>query len=426
MLQNVLEDYLDGIGSGRERDFDLPFMSLLAAMGFTDIHLTDGFAEFGKDFIAKRVEEGEPIQYSFQSKAGDINQPTWRNSIQGQMLESLISTRTHPNFDLSLPHQTVLVLTGRLVGNAPLSVPDFNDTLARINKRPLDVWDRPKLIQHLAVHGLDGVHRATAAGFAHYGQFYSLYGKSIQGQLSEREITAYSYYWIDEPQDTVQRMLVASVEAETIARKCIEKGLEYEAFKCYLGFLRAVMHALYNAEAPEDVERLKQLHQRTVETVRQVGTQFLTSFRRDWLQANRNLLSLVPGPVQIITYPVVCSCALEFIGLLYFLEEDVKSKNEVADFLDEFIFTEPGTLHPVSDRYAVSLLPSILALCHAGRHQTAENILRSATVWLCDRYENGIGLPSFESSAEEEVTTLLGIHSRRFMCGSTQQAFWQP
>jgi hypothetical protein len=408
VLQNVLEDYLESIGSGREREFDLPFMSLLAAMGFTDIHLTDGVAEFGKDFIAKRVEEGKPIQYSFQSKAGDINQPTWRNSIQGQMLESVLSPRTHPNFDLSLPHQTVLVLTGRLVGNAPLCVPDFNDTLARINKRPLEVWDRPKLIQLLTVHGLEGVHRATAAGFAHYGRFYSLYGKSIQGLLSEREIAAYSYYWVNEPHEMVQRMLVAAVEAESIARKCIENGLDYEAFTCYLGFLRALMHALYNAEDPENIGQLKQLHQRTLGTIRQLCAQLLTSFRRNWLQADRNFLSLVAGPIQIITYPVLCSRALEFTGLLYLLEGDAKRKKEIADFLEEFTSAEPGTSHPVSDRYAVSLIPSVLALCHAGRHQTAENILRSATVWLCDRYEKGAGLSSFESSVEDEVATLLG------------------
>lgn len=47
MLTNVLEDYFKSIKD--ERDFDFPLRSLLAAMGFYDIHLTHGSREIGKD-----------------------------------------------------------------------------------------------------------------------------------------------------------------------------------------------------------------------------------------------------------------------------------------------------------------------------------------------------------------------------------------
>src|SRR5262245_64839074 len=63
MLRNVLGAYLDSV---TERALDLPFMALLAAMGFVDIHYTHGQVEFGKDFIAKRIEAAGAVQYSFQ------------------------------------------------------------------------------------------------------------------------------------------------------------------------------------------------------------------------------------------------------------------------------------------------------------------------------------------------------------------------
>lgn len=81
MLRNVLGDYLDRV---KERELDLPLLLLLPEMGFYDVHFTHGTVEFGKDFIAKKLEKGTEIQYSFQSKVGDISQADWRNHIQGQ------------------------------------------------------------------------------------------------------------------------------------------------------------------------------------------------------------------------------------------------------------------------------------------------------------------------------------------------------
>ena len=82
MLSNVLGAYLDGI---KEREFDLPFALLLPSLGYTDVHLTHGAVEYGTDFIAKKVEDGTLVQYSFQVKRGDIALATWRNGVRGQV-----------------------------------------------------------------------------------------------------------------------------------------------------------------------------------------------------------------------------------------------------------------------------------------------------------------------------------------------------
>ena len=64
MLADAIGNYLDSL---TEREFDAPFMALLRLQGFTDVHLLHGAFEFGKDFIAKRIEDGNQLQYTFQT-----------------------------------------------------------------------------------------------------------------------------------------------------------------------------------------------------------------------------------------------------------------------------------------------------------------------------------------------------------------------
>jgi hypothetical protein len=110
MLSNVLGAYLDG---STERELDLPFLLLLPALGFHDVHLTHGNVEFGTDFIAKKLVNGHEIQYAFQSKAIDIDLREWRNNVRGQ-LESAQAGVIHPNFNNDLERQVVLVTSGEL------------------------------------------------------------------------------------------------------------------------------------------------------------------------------------------------------------------------------------------------------------------------------------------------------------------------
>ena len=376
-------------------------------MGFYDIHFTHGNAEFGKDFIAKRDEGGETLQYSFQSKAGDIKQRGWRDEIQGQMLESVISPRTHPNFDAELHHQTVLVLTGRLTGNAPQSVRDFADTLTAIGKRPMIKWDRQDLIAAFMNYGLDGVHRSTAQGLANYGQFYTLYGRAVSGLITEREIERHSHSWVEGLDDVDKRILIASIEAETIASKCVENDRHYEAFKAYLGLHRALLYALYAEADSSRAQKLTELHPGIFKSIHRLSDTYLNGVREMWTKRKYNLLSVIDGPGLIVTYPIHCAHILEISGLKYFLDEE-KERKDTIGFLEKFVSKEPGAAHIVSDRYAVSLVAAVLALRHAGRIGAARQLLNDAAVWLCDRYEKGSGLAAFEATVEAEVATLLG------------------
>lgn len=406
MLRNVLGAYLNTIS---EREFDLPFLTLLPAMGFYDVHYTHGQGEFGKDVIAKKADDAGPIQHSFQLKAGDIDQASWRNSIMQQMLESLLVGLSHPNFDHSLPHQTVLVTTGRLTSNAALGLQDLNKAIeAKYQKRPIGVWDREHLIECLKTHGLESVHYATASGFVDYGQFYVLYGRVLQGDFSERDIEKHSRRWLDKSLADSQRLLGSAIEAEILASRLRRQGFLYEAVHAYLTVLRAVLYSLYAATVPDQVKQSLQIYEQVMTKLLLACRTYVSEVQVQWTAAEKDLVRLVSGPPPMMEYLVHAARVLEIAGCLYFLEPDSSEKHAVASFIADLIQHEPGCAHTPSDRYSVSLVFPILALAHDGQASAARDLLRRAVVWLCDRYEEGDGIAPLEADPFGEITSLFG------------------
>jgi hypothetical protein len=406
MLRNVLVDYLETV---EEREFDFPFLTLLPALGFYDVHHTHGQVEFGKDFIAKKVEDGVETQYSFQLKAGDIRQSDWRDGIMGQMLESVLTGLSHPCFDRDLPHQPVLVATGRLKGNAPLGLQDLNAKIEQQYKlRPICLWDREKLADDLENYGLGGVHRETATGFSSLGDFYMLYGKSLQSDLSEREIEQHSRYWVNESLDKDRRLLGAAIESEIIASQCIEHRLLYETAHAYLAVIRVILRDMHFAKTSAETAQMIALYERALEKLYTICSTYHCEAKRHWQEADRDLVRIIEGPGPMFTYLVHCARILEISGYLYFLEHDAEIRNRITSFIEAFVLKEPGCAHIPSDRYAVSLVLPVIVLCATSRRDSARDILRRVAIWLCDRYEEGWGLASLEACSYDEIVTLLG------------------
>jgi len=400
MLSNVLDDYLDSVG---ERDFDIPFLSLLPALGFYDIHLTHGSVEFGKNFIAKRLDESGCVQYAFRSKARGITQTTWRNEIMGQILEAMWNGLSHPNFDKHLPRQVVLVCAGEFRGNAAISLDQFNETLEAQHHRPVEFWGKRYLGSLLLRHGLEGVHQASAAGFREYGQFFSLYSQAFQGMLTIREIENYSRRWVDADLEPHKRLLWATVEAELLAQQCEKHNLVFEAVQCHLACMRVLSEQVYSQPTLTSVD----LWSLQVERVHEMCSNYVTAIRRAW-DAERDLVKTWFGELDVVTYPVQCLRIMELAALAYFSAPDQASKAPFGTFLRDFISVERGCARPVSDRHAVSVVLAALALIDQGHRSEVASLLEQATVWVCDWYEHRIGLGGIEAAEEEESLYLLG------------------
>lgn len=102
---------------------------------------------------------------------------------------------------------------------------------------------------------------------------------------------------------------------------------------------------------------------------------------------------------------------VEILGLLYLLNSpgDCELKEELGRFLINFMDSHPGVAHPVSDRWAISLIPAALVAAQRARLQTVQNLIQNTAKWVADRYESGgLGLADSDSAPEEEVERLLG------------------
>jgi hypothetical protein len=112
-----------------------------------------------------------------------------------------------------------------------------------------------------------------------------------------------------------------------------------------------------------------------------------------------------------VTYPILCLRTVELLGLLYLLDapEDRLRKDELGKFVVSFIKTNPGVAHPISDRWAVSLIPAALTAAQRGEPQSIRDLLQNVAKWVADRYDsNGLGLSTVGSDPREEVDYLLG------------------
>ena len=314
MLSNVLGAYLDG---SKERELDLPFLLLLPALGFHDVHLTHGVVEFGTDFIAKKLENGHEVQYAFQSKAGDIDLRKWRNDVRGQ-LESAQAGIVHPNFNDALDRQIVLVATGELNNVASVEMQRWNDDrAARYGIPPVPVWSKQNLLEFLLGHGLNGVHRATAGGFGEFGRFFLTYSRALQGVITVQEIERYSRQWANADIDPERRLLLAAIESEVLAQQCLAHDLVYEAIQFHLARLRLLCELTY----ADGAVPLHELWDGAVAQLHALCADYIGRVREAWAE-EKDLLKTWFGDLHMNTYPVQCARIIEIASLAYFTATD--------------------------------------------------------------------------------------------------------
>jgi hypothetical protein len=412
MLRNVLEDYLNNIN--KERDLDYPLISLLRAMGFYDIHFTHGTTEIGKDFIAKKVIDDVVYQHAIQSKQGNINQQKFSSEIYPQILLASISGLSHPQFDKDLPRRVVVVTTGRLIGNAPLIFQDLNIELeTKYKKEKAEFWGKEQLIQYFEEFGFASIHQFTSRGLAGYAQFYLIYSKALDGELSDREITEFSGLWLDHTIEYRKRILRAAIETEIITSKLIGNGSFYEAIILYASFARLVLQVVQE----EDDEYSIEIYQELVKNrILPLCEDFFSQFKEQWEQSEKSLLYVIHdvSAFPMLHYLVWCARVTEIVSLYFFLAKDQKVKADCVSFLVEIIDKEEGCGHIPSDRYATSLVWMALILIKTGMSEKALDLVKKSVIWHCDRVDSGAGLAHFEASEFEETAMLIG-HSFEFI-----------
>jgi hypothetical protein len=404
VLRDLIERYLDNLKT--ERSFDSTFLALLAAEGYSDIHFTHGSFEFGKDFIAKNTEDGGQIQFAFQNKAGNVGAPQWRE-IRHQMFETLTNSIGGPSFDATLPRRTVLVLTGRLVGTAPVDYQQFAETMrAQFTGRTvLPPWDREAIVELLLKHGPEHLFQ-SGRDISSYGGFYQLYGNILESRARIDDIERHFDDRLHAAIPDRDRIAAVAIEAHLFADAAQSSDQPYLALQAMLAEMRAVVFEVQSVGLQQQTAPNALLQAALADVYAAATTVSMTYLER--AASAGGVFEAAGGTGIVVTYPVLCTQLMDALVLECCLGSDDQAR-EAAAKLANLVSTEPGCAHPISDRYAVSIAWTIRALHMAGYDREARGLLKEAALWLIDRYwGGGSGLASCDSSESEEISVLFG------------------
>jgi hypothetical protein len=384
LLDDAVAAYLDAVG---EREFDEPLLALIRSRGYTDVHLTHGAREFGKDVVAKLSDE----QWVWQSKVGDINHTEWRKIVE-QLGELRLTNLGHGALDTSLPRRAVLVTTGRLTGNAPDLFRDYNERARQRSEPTLELWDRDTLLGDLSGNN-DAILRGSSDG-----QLIAALGSIEEERTTMRSLETFSQRWMtwDEPRLTGLGVIEAALLCDRLHHA------DRLDLACHLALclVRGTRSAVAGGKSP---------------AVGAATRLFEVYARRLWAECDdrlldRRALTGFSGVAGWVTYPARCARLAELLGLLA-LRMRASGDTEwvaVADWTAAFVAAQPGTSRPIGDEYAVGLIPTALALA-LRRRDAAERFLADVTVWLCDVHEkHWFGVAHVDADAREVVDQLLG------------------
>jgi len=395
MIGDVTGSYLDSL---EEREFDAPFMALLRALGFSDIHLLHGPFEFGKDFIAKGNHEEVHTQFAFQTKAGNLGLSEW-NGCRGQIDLLRTNSLAHPAFDRGLPRRVVFVTTGRLVGGAALAAQDYSEHLRVLGEASFSTWDRETLVDMISASPEVGLAGGAAAALL------TLLGKADQGLTQESELEEFSRRWFTPPNIPLFK---GALEAAVIANRLRREGRLDLASYVGLCLVRAAWASAHGSEPPSSVGLLVANTGRSL--FRHYGSNLFNRCSDNALDPLK-VIKAHELPSAYVTYPARCLRLVEIVGLLGILdlEERGQGNQKLANFLVQFFRTNPGASHPISDRWAVSLIPPVLFLVETGHRAEIPAILENVIRWVGNHYDSGnLGLAGSYSTPEEEIEYLLG------------------
>jgi hypothetical protein len=389
MLEDAIDAYLESVG---ERAFDEPLLALLRSEGFADVHLVHGRGEFGKDVIGKR----DGHQWVFQSKAGNISQGGFRQ-MTGQLDELRRYEVSHPSFDTSLERCCVLVCTARLTGNGPVSAQQY-DQWARDHGEPgLTVWDRDDL-RAMLLESPDAVLRGSSDG-----QLLSMLGAIEERAVTLDRVRQYAERWAGWDHERLASLGI--VELGIVAQALVIAERRDLAAHIALAMVWASWAAGDTEDGADVVADAAGGMFETYATP-------LFELRDSGLVDPLNGL-LVQAQFDWASYPVRAIRAAELLSLLALRmrDRDESAAAEVCDLVAELVATHPGCAHPLSDRYATSLIPVVLAL-HGRYDELAPTLLSQAARWMCDHYSTPLGLAAEDADPEEEVARAFGAGLR--------------
>lgn len=394
MLSNVIGAYLDSLSS--EREFDAPFVAILRTQGFYDIHCIHGVYEFGKDFIAKRVEAEGVVQYTLQSKLGDIDKTAWERDVCPQADTMAYSNLGHPNLDRSCKQQSVVVLTGAFKGQAAMLAQAYAESRIQRRLPPIEYWTRSTLDEYIS-------QPACLLYYTDLAALLSVASQAREGLLDIDDIEKFSRRWTNyTDQKNIWR---AIIEAAVLEKELERNTLLLYAARVPVGLARAA--ALWRevkALSPEEQHLAESFIRRDIVRYGTILINGLTDFH----PSQRDIPLVGRHPLAILTCGSRAIRVAETIALAALTDASwAKSNRSAISDLLGLILSYGCSTRPLGDRFAYGLLAIALAANELGID--VHTFLARTAAWVCDCHERDeLGMAPVRSEPIDDLWHTVG------------------
>jgi hypothetical protein len=124
VIERLIENWLD---KATERSYQIPFCHMLAAKGYTVVHLSRHCGmELGKDILAI-APDAIPCAYQLKTaRDGKITLKQWREEISRQVVDLVAGKIIHPSVESAKHHRAYLVTNGELEEEVMRAIDDMN------------------------------------------------------------------------------------------------------------------------------------------------------------------------------------------------------------------------------------------------------------------------------------------------------------
>ncbi len=186
-----------------------------------------------------------------------------------------------------------------------------------------------------------------------------------------------------------------------VATQLAHNGRKDLAAMTALCFLRAVWAFVHGAEPPPAAG---------IEMADSARRLFLAYAEEIWTDAQGleadSLAALNASGGYYSTYRVMNLRLLEILSFAALL--DASHRDEIGTWVSRFVATNPGASQPLSDRWAVSVIPATVVLARHNRDEASQYLAWIAS-WICDHYEDdSLGLAAPDADPVQEVDYFFG------------------
>lgn len=258
-----------------------------------------------------------------------------------------INEVAHPGYDRTPPRVAVLLTTGRLKGAAPVDAQAFADRMAARGEARMETWDRETLSGWL-IADLN----SAILSLAEQTDVQRILADIRSEMLDEPTLEVFTRRWSQLPAGA------AAIESAMLVNALRMSCRLDLAAMCALHLFRG-MHVHPDAEA---ARAQASAALRLFESICQLLLQAVTPLLDDPVDLAREVAS----PTALVTYPAMLMRVTELLALAALRASTAEDSAALAAAVVRLASAHPGTARPVSDQFAVSLIPITLVLARRG------------------------------------------------------------